>query len=61
MLHKIAPKVIKLTAQDALDTIIHKSQQSKVRKAYDVIDDDVTRTAGLEKITRRVYRSKGDA
>jgi len=49
MLHKIGTKVIKLTAQDTLDTIVHKSQQSKVRKAYDVVADDVTRTAGLEK------------
>ena len=49
MLQKIGTAVIKLNAQDTLDTIIHKKQQPKVKKAYDAIADDVTRTAGLEK------------
>jgi len=48
-LQKIGTEVIKLNAQDTLDTIIHKNQQPKVKKAYDAITDDATRTAGLEK------------
>ena len=49
MLSRIGTQVIKIAAQDTLDTIIPKSQQSKVKEAYDAVANDVTRTAGLEK------------
>jgi len=50
MLSRIGTHTLAITAQDTLDTIVHKSQQPKVKKAYDALAEDVTRTAGLEKV-----------
>jgi len=52
MLQEIGTEVQELVAIDTLDSIVDKRIQKKVEKAYEKTNDDVTRTAGLEKRLR---------
>ena len=49
LLNQIGTTIHSLTAIDTLDTVVDKRLMNKVQQAYDKSDDDVTRTAGLEK------------
>ena len=50
MLKRIGNKTYHLRAIDTLDTIVNKKMMSKIEKAYQKMEDDTTRTAGLEKM-----------
>jgi ATP-dependent exoDNAse (exonuclease V) alpha subunit len=50
MLQKIENEIHNLQSFDTLDSIVQKQLLSKIRSAYAKIEDDVTRTAGLEKM-----------
>ena len=49
MLNQIGTAIHKLRAIDTLDTIVDRRLMKKVQQAYDKSEEDVTRTAGLEK------------
>jgi hypothetical protein len=49
MLKKIGNDIHTISAIDTLDTVVTKQLMSKVEAAHKKLDDDVTRTAGLEK------------
>ena len=48
-LNQIGTPIHRLTAIDTLDTIVDQRLMKKVHQAYDRSEEDVTRTAGLEK------------
>lgn len=49
MLNQIGNAIHTLTAIDTLDNIVDRRLMKKVQQAYDKSEEDVTRTAGLEK------------
>ena len=49
MLAQLGTQAHMLTAIDTLDTVVTSQMMKKVQQAYQKSDDDVTRTAGLEK------------
>jgi len=50
MLQRIGNDIFHLTAIDTLDTVVNKKLMSAVEKAYHKVEEDATRTAGLEKV-----------
>ena len=52
MLDRIGNTIHNLDAIDILETIVEKSLMPKIKKAYQKVETDTTRTAGLEKSLR---------
>jgi len=52
LLDRLESEVMDLTAIDTLDTVVDKHLLPKVQKAYEKVDEDITRTAGLDKCLR---------
>ena len=48
MLSKLGSPVQEVHALDTLDTVVDNDSMAKVKKAYEKVQEDVTRTAGLE-------------
>ena len=52
LLAQLDSEILDLTAIDTLDTVVDKKLLPKVNKAYKKVDEDITRTAGLDKCLR---------
>ena len=52
MLQELQSDVVELPAVDTLDTVVDKNLLQKVQAAYNKVDKDITRTAGLDKCLR---------
>ena len=52
LLDRLESEVMDLTVIDTLDTVVDKHLLPKVQKAYKKVDEDITRTAGMDKCLR---------
>jgi len=52
LLAQLDSEIVDLMAADTLDTVVDKNLLPKVNKAYKKVDEDITRTAGLDKCLR---------
>ena len=58
ILHQLESHVVELPAIDTLDTVVDKKLLGKIEAAYEKVDKDVTRTAGLDKCLRLCIGAK---